>query len=267
MNLYIANVGVNTKHAFERGIKSPIFPNGTFEFIPILEEEDSKYTSDTYSTLECYNNSELTLSHYIDKEEYHNCAVHNDPEFKKCTYGDLIKSPRASNLSKIEKNDILLFLARLYKYVEGKFTDKKGDLYFIGCFTIAENREFDNWQINRQSEGCDKWRKNAHFKKFERGKMEAFRILRGVLGKSCRFKRALLVDIKVQELIYDGEYDGNRFISKKDGYPVKTNKGQELEISTFSSKTRSIQSYWGSKDQTENDCMRELLTIIKERCF
>lgn len=268
MKLYIANVGVNTKNASESGIKSPVFPDQTFEFIPILEKrKDSKYSVAKYSTIKCYNNPKLTLSHYIGKEEYHNYAVHNDPEFETFTYGD-ISTPRASNLRKIKPNDVLLFLARLYKFKEGVFTDN-GDLYFIGYFTIEENKIFDNWRIDIHSKELVKWRENAHFIKFEKGKMETFRILKGVSNKSCRFERALRIDIKVQELIYNGEYDENKdiFISNKDNEAVNNKKEEEIKKSSFPSKTRTIQAHLNSEIPTESKCIRKLLEEIKKRCF
>lgn len=265
MKLYIANVGVNTKHASECGIKSPVFPDQTFEFIPILEKrEDSKYSVAKYSTIKCYNNPKLTPSHYIGKEEYHNYAVHNDPEFETFTYGD-ISTPRASNLRKIKPNDVLLFLARLYKFKEGVFTDD-GDLYFIGCFTIKKNKLFDNWRIDMSSK---EWQKNAHFIKFEKGKMETFRILKGVSNKSCRFERALRIDIKVQELIYNCKYDGNEdvFISNEDGEVFRNKKKEVIKKSSFPSKTRSIQEFLDSKVPTKKECMEKLLAIIKNQCL
>ena len=38
MKLYVVNVGVNTADAGKRGLRSPMFPDGTFEFVPIKEE-------------------------------------------------------------------------------------------------------------------------------------------------------------------------------------------------------------------------------------
>lgn len=40
--IFIANVGVNTNYENKYGIKSPIFSNGTFEFIPIKESDKIK---------------------------------------------------------------------------------------------------------------------------------------------------------------------------------------------------------------------------------
>lgn len=274
MKLYIANVGVNKKHASEGGIKSPVFPNGTFEFIPILEDKrDCRYTSNIYSTIKCYNNPKLTLSHYIGKEEYHNYAVHNDPEFETFTYGD-IYTPRASNLKDVKPNDIILFLARLYEYKKDKkgagFTDNKGNFYFIGYFTIEKNKEFNNWQIEIHSKEFDEWRKNADFIKFRNGRMESFRILKGIPEKSFRFKKALPVDYKVVEIIYNGKYDKKNctFISNRDGKTVLKNKnGNERKLSNFHSKTRSIQEHLDSGVPTEKECMEKLLEEIEKHCL
>lgn len=272
MKLYIANVGVNTTHASKRkgGWKSPIFPNGTFEFIPIPEDkEDCRYTSNTYSTIKCCNNPELTLSNYIDEEEYHNYAVHNDPEFETYTYGDIM-TPRASNLSKIKPNDVLLFLARLYKFKEDEgFTDNKGNFYFIGYFTIEKNKLFDNWKIDRYSKEFDKWKDNAHIIKFKNGRMEKFRILKGIPEKSFRFKKALKIDLKsdykIVEYVFCGSYDKSKDIITP--FNKNNKKRKEIKLSKFPSKTRSIQEYLDSGVQREKECMETLLEEIKKHCL
>jgi len=271
MKLYIANVGVNTKDASKRGIRSPIFPDKTFEFIPIKErQEDSEFTHNKYSTLKCYNNPELRLSHYIENKKYSNYAVHNDPEFETFTYGD-IYTPRANNLKDVKPNDIILFLARLYEYKKGaSFTDNKGNFYFIGYFTIEKNKVFNNWKKDRYSEEFDKWEENAHIIKFANGRMEKFRILKGIPEKSFRFKKALPVDYKVVEIIYNGKYDKKNctFISNRDGKTVLKNKnGNERKLSNFHSKTRSIQEHLDSGVPTEKECMEKLLEEIEKHCL
>jgi hypothetical protein len=272
MKLYIANVGVNTKDASKRGIRSPIFPDKTFEFIPIKErQEDSEFTHNKYSTLKCYNNPELRLrlSHYIGNKKYSNYAVHNDPEFDTFTYGDIC-TPRASNLKDVKPNDIILFLARLYEYKKDKkgagFTDNKGNFYFIGYFTIEKNKVFNNWKIDRYSEEFDKWKDNAHIIKFKNGRMEKFRILKGIPEKSFRFKKALKIDLKMDykivEYVFCGSYD------KSNNSIIPFNKKRkETKLSKFHSKTRSIQEYLDSRVPREKECMEKLLEEIKKHCL
>lgn len=260
MKLYIANVGVNTKDASKRGIRSPIFPDKKFEFIPIKEHpEDSEFTHNKYSTLKCYNNPELRLSHYIENKKYSNYAVHNDPEFETFTYGD-IYTPRASNLKYVKPNDILLFLARLYEYKKGAgFADNKGNFYFIGYFTIEKNKVFNNWKKDRCSEEFDKWEENADIIKFANGRMEKFRILKGIPEKSFRFKKALKIDYKIAGYIFCGSYD------KSNDIIIPSNKKRkETKLSKFHSKTRSIQEYLDRGDPTEKECIEKLLEEIKK---
>ena len=116
--VFIINVGVNASHG---GLKSPIFEDGTFEFVPIPELRESKHYHSypdcpllpRYRDLPAYSGG--TLAKYIP-QKYQNWKVHNDPEFKTFTYGDYpTTSPRAANLKKIKVGDYLFFLVRLTK--------------------------------------------------------------------------------------------------------------------------------------------------------
>ncbi|MDI6839263.1 MAG: hypothetical protein QMD71_00135 [bacterium] len=145
MKLFIANVGVNTSHV-SKGLRSPIFSDKTFEFIPIPEEEERKKVlfSPRYCEIRCFNKPNLAISEYLCPERRSDIAHNdpefndpefNDPEFKSFTYGDIF-SPRAANLKEIQPDDLLFFLARLWLYKDG-FTNES-DLYFIGYFTVEK---------------------------------------------------------------------------------------------------------------------------------
>jgi hypothetical protein len=98
--IFIINVGVNTRHG---ALKSPLFEDGSFEFIPIPEDKECKYCEllPRYCELKPYSNHNLLE---IIPKKYHNLRVHNDPEFDTFTYGDYpIHFPRAANLKKIKK--------------------------------------------------------------------------------------------------------------------------------------------------------------------
>ena len=97
--IYIANVGVNAKYEDTYGIKSPIFEDGTFEFIPIKESSEisGKHIL-RYRDLKCFNSNDKLIKFFPDKkrEELANHYVHNDPEFETSPYGDLIVGRKAS---------------------------------------------------------------------------------------------------------------------------------------------------------------------------
>ena len=139
--IYIANVGVNAHYKSKYGLISPIFENGTFEFIPI--KEYSKISGELilkYRDLKCFNSDE-ELTKYFPKNKRDELAdfyVHNDPEFETFTYGDMIdpKNPRSSNLQNIEKGDFLFFIASLTRYLEGYFLRDSATFYFIGYLEV-----------------------------------------------------------------------------------------------------------------------------------
>ena len=125
--IYIINVGVNASH---RSLRSPIFSDGTFIFIPIPETREPECPF-----LPLYR--EIVDLKYIP-QKFYECRVHNDPEFISFTYGDFPEThPRSANLKYLSKGDYLFFLARLVSYDKGKFLDKSG-FYLIGFFEIEK---------------------------------------------------------------------------------------------------------------------------------
>ena len=140
--IYIANVGVNAHHKSKYGLISPIFENGTFEFIPI--KENSKISGEhilKYRDLKCSISNDKLIKYFPKnkREKLVNLAVHYDPEFETFTYGDIIdpKNPRSSNLQNIEKGDFLFFIASLTKYREGYFLRDSAAFYFIGYLEVV----------------------------------------------------------------------------------------------------------------------------------
>lgn len=154
--IYLANVGVNTSHGFT----SPIFEDGTFEFLPIPEDLncDSPHAV-RYRDLRSYYDPDCNLCSYIPPR-FWNTVCHNDPEFETFTYGDICNdSPRASALKKLKLGDILLFLAGLECCTGGKRTGQYS-FYLIGGLRIDSvmrtmTQPPDRWER-------DRFAKNAH---------------------------------------------------------------------------------------------------------
>ena len=142
--IFVIRVGADSSHY---PIRSPIFKDNRFEFIPIPEGENNKWRKDPiphihpmlrYCEIPCFNDPSRNLGEYVGKHAQ--TVAHNDPEFTGMTYGDLCKrNPRAINLIDDEKGaklgDFLFFLARLEKHDGSNFVDDAG-LYFIGYFHI-----------------------------------------------------------------------------------------------------------------------------------
>ena len=268
MKLYVANVGVNKSDADKRGIKSPIFYDGTFEFIPIKgSKADSKYTHHKYDNLPCFNSPKLSLAHYVGPK-HADYAVHNDPEFVTFTYGD-INTARGSNLRNIQKDDVLLFLARLFDYGEGAGFSQTSRFYFVGYLTIDYALEFTGGVRNTKLSVPDDVKGNAHYVGYSHGKKGPFRVLKGIPKTSFRFKKALKVTPEVAALVFNGKYNpkDDSFISNKDGHSVLNKNGKITRFGLFHSKTRTVQAYLDSNEPTEKSSLLGLLNLIERECL
>jgi len=170
--IFIINVGVNSRHG---ALRSPIFKDGTFLFIPIPETREPQCPLlPTYRELVGPANLK-----YIP-QRFYDVRVHNDPEFESFTYGDFPEDhPRAANLKKISRGDYLFFLANLTSYDcnKEKFLNRKG-FYLIGFFEIE--KVLRNVNEKPSLEDLKIFGNNAHIKR-RLWKVEAF-------GRSWIFK-------------------------------------------------------------------------------
>lgn len=129
--IFLVNVGANRSHPFS----SPIFQDGSFEFIPIPEAKPGPH-SVRYCDLRSYRDPKNDLLSFVPPR-YHKVPCHNDPEFVTFTYGDLCQSkPGAFGLKKAEPHDFLFFLARLVPWRDGRFVQQRAGFYLIGFLEI-----------------------------------------------------------------------------------------------------------------------------------
>jgi hypothetical protein len=243
-NVFLINVGVNASHG---QLRSPVFDDGTFEFIPIPERGRPRScpeceTLPRYCDLESFNN--LNLLKFIPKKYCH-CRVHNDPEFVSYTYGDYPTiSPRAANLKKVEKGDFIFFLARLVKYKNVGFTKKAG-FYFIGYFEVED--------ILREATATPKqsilrkFINNAHVRRalYDSKLWNGFWVFKGS-KKSCRFDYSVPFSKGFFEKI----------IKNSRGRDIIWDRRTELQV--IGSHTRACRMI------NEENTLRQFWTIINE---
>lgn len=111
------------------GTLGPIFPDGTFEYVPI--PENTPYVSQRslyFRNLPARHGG--TLAQYVPPR-YREMAAHYDPEFETFTYGDPTRNKRGQ-LLRLEYGDLLVFYAGLRP--EG--FREANRLYIIGYFTV-----------------------------------------------------------------------------------------------------------------------------------
>ena len=224
MRIYLANVGSNASH---RQICSPLFEDGTFEFLPIPEGDrnlDKSRRAVHYCDLHSYNNLGDDLLRYVPEGMW-GAACHNDPDLEAFTYGDDGKNARSSALKHLREGDILLFLARLERYIDGQRAGQAG-FYLIGGLRV----DYAGCVAPNSKEG-KRFANNAHAR---RGDTQFF----GVAGssRSRRFKRAVPIRREICGKVF----------RNKDGNPWTWDG--KTELARIGSYTRSIRCMLDTAD-------------------
>ena len=131
-SVFLANVGANSSHRF----LSPLFDDGSFEFITIPEEPLAAGPhSVRYRDLRSHYDSSESLARWVP-DRLLDMATHFDPEFGTNTYGDNCEwSPRAFGLKEVRTGDLIFFLVRLALWTGGRFTGETG-FFLIGFIEV-----------------------------------------------------------------------------------------------------------------------------------
>ena len=208
MGIFLINVGVNASHG---GLKSPLFEDGSFEFIPIPEAKKGIHSYPDCPLLPRYidlkSPNQRDLLNFIPKK-YWMLRVHNDPEFDTFTYGDYpTLSPRAANLKRANIGDFLFFFARLELWKDGKFTGKAG-FYLIGFFEIE--RILKNVTKRPTHSQLEVFGNNAHIKRglSDPKYWDGFWVFKGS-KKSKLFKRAVPITREFINTVLTNSNKGN----------------------------------------------------------
>lgn len=139
------------------GTLAPIFEDGSFEYIPISEEDSQSKEDRTYRNT--IGRSGKPLSTYLPKG-IANRTMHVDPEFETFSYGD--PTPKREYLLKLGKDDLLVFYAGLTPFKNKKH---KEALYIIGYFTVEKVIVFSQL-TKKEIEKCYRlYPNNAHLKR------------------------------------------------------------------------------------------------------
>ncbi len=224
--VFLANVGVNASHRFT----SPLFEDGTFEFLPI--PEDRELTGERlvrYRDLRSYYDSTRDLLRYVPPRAW-DWPTHNDPEFDAFTYGDNCDiAPRAAGLKAMRPGDCLSFLARLENWNQSGATGTFG-FYLVGHLNIAEeNWLFRGLHSTQLDDESSPFRRNAHVLRARSDELlwDGFWVFRGS-ERSVRFATAVPV---TRELC-------TRVFTSADGSPWKWDGGR-TDLQVIGSYTRS----------------------------
>ena len=139
------------------GTLAPIFEDGTFEYIPIPEEDPESTETRTYNNT--FGRYGEIFGLYVPNK-IKNEIMHFDPEFDTFTYGD--STSKRKFLLKLKKNDLLVFYAGLTPYENDKCPD---GLYIIGYFTVKAIVDFNDLSDEETQKYSEKFSNNAHIKR------------------------------------------------------------------------------------------------------
>lgn len=180
------NVAANTSLP---GVRGPIYPDGSFTYLPIPEREPTAATVPTYGDL----TAELALPFDLPSD-LHDRRVHLDPafaEYPRCeayTYGDE-HGVKAGPISTLTEGDHLLFYATLTTHgepVRAWIPDDWG-AYLIGAFRVAEVLTGEQFRALDPTDR-ERFAGNAHVK---RTAFDARVLVRGAPEGSGLFDRAV----------------------------------------------------------------------------
>lgn len=210
--IFLANVGVNASHRFA----SPLFDDGTFEFITILETPPDIEGDHIvrYRDIRSFHDRGRDLMEYIPGRLWY-APTHHDPEFDTFTYGDNCGwSPRSAALKSIVPDDVLLFIARLERWRDDSPTGEFG-FYLIGYLEIAE--VFPDVAERPHEVALTRINRNAHVRRglTHEKYWDGFWVFAGS-ENSRRFEKAVPVTRNLCDQVFtaaDGEpwrWDGGR---------------------------------------------------------
>ncbi|MBI4305894.1 MAG: hypothetical protein HY678_06200 [Chloroflexi bacterium] len=223
LRVWLANVGANSSHAYA----SPLFDDGTFELLPIVETPaEAGPHSVRFGDLTSFNSPQSNLSRWVP-DRLHRAAAHFDPEFETFTYGDNCSTaPRAAALKKVTPGDLIFFVARLSRWQTGRFT---GEASFCLVGFLEVESVMADVRALPAADALLRYRANAHIRRAmnDRACWNGFWVFAGT-KRSRRLKHAVPVN---REFASDVLLDAGGSRWRWDG--------RRTELQTIGSYTRS----------------------------
>jgi len=228
------------------GVVAPIFPDGSFEYIPVEEEDfELKTKLKTYYDIPARNTPYGKVLADFLPNDIAEMPVHLDPNFENFTYGEPVEErPRYYAFTRLNEGDVIFFIASLApydpkvyerrdkplrKYQLHKYQVGKKNEYVIGFFKVSGIAKVHV----RNSEG-------GRAETFEGGKYEieieplVGRVSEEDVKGNWHYKRCMGYSEEYKErfLIIKGEPKASALLSRAvrltDGYEKYTFKLNEL---------------------------------------
>jgi hypothetical protein len=163
------------------GFLSPLFKDGSFEYLPLSEKISDSFEQRTFHDLMGHKGKPLS---YFLPTKISLRKVHHDPEFITYTYAD--EGRKGQYLRKLIKNDYLVFYAGLHPY---KWLGKD-KLYIIGYLVVSKIIEFRGLSPKEIKDLRQQYTHNSHLK---RSNLEEVVLVTGNTEKSKLLNRAMVL--------------------------------------------------------------------------
>jgi len=263
MKLFVVNVGVNTSHASRQGLRSPILPDRTFEFLPIPEDRcPTLATLPRYSDLSSRTRTWPNLGAIVPVAS-RSRRVHADPDFDFMTYGDVLNS-RAAALEYAAAGDQVWFLARLWANDRVNFTGASA-FHFVANFEVDKNLLLPPDAAKLTFPVKNRVTMNPHWKRMDDGHKDTFRIIVANQAESHRFVHAIEVTPSIAAHIYAAEaYDpiSDEFVVGTG--VVKNKNGRPRKFQAFGSVTRAVQVFLNSENADQRPHLGALMDLATQ---
>jgi hypothetical protein len=218
MQVVLLRVGIDSGSG---GIHGPLFKDGSFEFVPILDEYNRLgVNKDTYANT-IGRKGRFLIDYFPDRrrERRKDSCFHDDPEFETFTYGDPTR-PKAG-LKNLRAGDLLIFYAGLAGwnfpcapalYIIGYFEVLKAGL--AGEFTEREiARNFSrNFHVRHRPVFNDQRDRLVLVKGGPGSKLLLNAALISSEGTDCNGRRLKVLSEKMQNIF--GDFDGHLSIQR-----------------------------------------------------
>jgi hypothetical protein len=227
------HIAADTKNP---GIVGPVFPEETFEFLPIKSEVSAgTYRYKDFPAKNTKYGKSLGDFLPSDIAEFY---VHYDPDFNNFTYGQPVEEiPRFWVLKKLKEADMIFFIASLAPYDAEVYKEKdivlrnfqrgKKNKYVIGFFTIkgvalakASKSQLEITSLSGNVTG-DIVKTSHHYKRFEYNNPDHFILIVGNSQRSAPLNRA----VKLTEGFRDTSFELNEL-----GRSILRNNSHRLRI-------------------------------------
>ncbi|MFA0846784.1 MAG: hypothetical protein ACC614_04400 [Methanobacterium formicicum] len=183
MKAMLLRVGIDKS---SDGVLALIFPDGSFEYIPLSEKDEKSTENRTYQDLTGTRGK--LISSYLPSSVAQR-KVHLDPEFTTFTYGDVGR--KANYLLKLNPGDLLVFYMGLTPNSVAEYPEA---LYITGYFTVKTVLDFKNIPLPQVKGIQEKYSHNSHLKR--RSDENSMVLVVGSPEKSKLLDKAILISAK-----------------------------------------------------------------------